>query len=110
MRGDHVRAVQRLDCPGGQPHRQPPAGVACGDGVIVLPDADPGPAIDACLQQAGRVEHLRRQRQHGRLLGSERRRHGDRAAGDHPAVIEEVRGGDPLVLRGQRRHRRHGHG
>jgi len=31
-----------------------------------------------------------------------------RAAGDHPAVIDDVSGGDPLVQRGQRRRGRDG--
>jgi hypothetical protein len=33
----------------------------------------------------------------------------DRAAGDHPPVIDHVRDRDQLVQRRQRRHVRHGH-
>ena len=57
----------------------------------------------------GRVERLGRERQHGRLLFGERRGDRDGSAGDHPAVIDDVAGGDQLVQHGQRRDCGDGH-
>ena len=77
--------------------------IAGRDGVVVLPHADPGPGIHPGLQQPRRIERLSRQRPHGGLLVGERGGDRDRPAGDHPAVIDDVAGGDQLVQRGQRR-------
>ena len=76
MPGHDPRPVEHLHAAGRQPHRQPAAGVAGRDGVVVLPHADPGPAVHPGLQQPRRVERLGGQRPHGGLLVGERR--GDR--------------------------------
>ena len=109
MRGDGPRPVEGLHRPSRQPHRHPPPGIPGRHGVVVLPHADPGPAIHPRGQQPRRVEHLPGQRQHRRLLGRERRRDSDRPAGDHPPVVENVSRGDQLVQSGQRDHRRDRH-
>jgi hypothetical protein len=48
--------VQDLDSGGRQPHPQPSARVTGRDGVVILPHADPGPAIHPGLQRPRRVE------------------------------------------------------
>jgi hypothetical protein len=58
------------------------------------------------VQQPRAVETLGRWLHQRTGFGGERRPDSDRAAGDHPVVVEDVGGADQLVERGQRGHGR----
>ena len=56
--GDQGGPVVDLDGAGRQPNREPPAGVAGGNGVEALPHRHSGTVVDPGLQEPGRVERL----------------------------------------------------
>jgi hypothetical protein len=76
------------------------------DGVVTLPNADPGPLVDPRLQQPRSVERLAGQPDQPFLLSRERQPDRRRAPGDDPVVIDAVTRDDEGVELSQRRHSR----
>lgn len=102
VRGDDRRAFEDLDCGGTEPDGEPAAGEPGRNRVGALPHRHPRLRVDPGQQQPGGVERLGRQWHQRGGLGGERGGDGTALAGDHPAIVDRVAGGDQAVQCGQR--------